>query len=84
MRPSPDQAFSAIVGGPSGEAILMSTESDEIKAAAAELTHAMSRLLRAIDAAGDEAAAAQSVPEQLPEELERLAARLNASGGFSA
>lgn len=62
----------------------MSTESEEIKAAAAELTHAMSRLLRAMDAAGDEGAAAQSVPEQLPEELERLAARLNAAGGFSA
>ena len=61
----------------------MSTE-DDIKAAAAELTHAMSQLVRAIDAAGDESAAVGSIPQSLPEELERLAARLNAAGGFGA
>jgi hypothetical protein len=42
----------------------------------------MSQLLRAIDAAGDEGAAVGSIPAQLPDELERLAARLNAAGGF--
>jgi hypothetical protein len=57
---------------------------DDIKAAAAELTHALSQLVRAIDAAGDERAAAGSIPEQLPGELERLAARLNAAAGFGA
>jgi hypothetical protein len=59
----------------------MSTE-DDIKAAVAELTHAMSQLVRAIDAAGDEGAAVGGIPEALPEELERLAERLNAAGGF--
>jgi hypothetical protein len=72
---------SAIVKDPSRKAMLMSTE-DDIKAAAAELTHAMSQLVRAIDATGDEGAAVGSIPEELPEELERLAARLNAAGGF--
>jgi hypothetical protein len=61
--------------------MLMSTE-DDIKAAAAELTHAMSQFVRTLDAAGDEAATVASIPQQLPEELERLAARLNAAGGF--
>ena len=59
----------------------MSTE-DDIKAAAAVLTHALSQLVRAIDAAGDERAAVESIPPALPEQLERLAARLNAAGGF--
>ncbi|MGA2305368.1 MAG: hypothetical protein ABSH29_14350 [Acidimicrobiales bacterium] len=62
----------------------MSSQADDIKAAAAELTHAMSQLLRAIDAAGDEGAAVGSIPSQLPDELERLAARLNAAGGFGS
>jgi hypothetical protein len=75
--------FSAIVKDPSRKATLMSTE-DDIKAAAAELTHAMSQLVRALDAAGDEGVAVGSIPQQLPEELERLAARLNAVGGFGA
>jgi hypothetical protein len=61
----------------------MSNENDDIKTAASTLTSAMSGLLRAIDAAGDEGAAAKDIPEQLPEELERLAARLNAARGFS-
>ena len=77
-----NRIFSAIVRQPSRRAILMSSQADDIKAAAAELTHAMSQLLRAIDAAGDEGAAVGSIPAQLPDELERLAARLNAAGGF--
>ena len=48
----------------------MSTESDEVTAAAAELTHAMSRLVRAIDASGGDGEAAGAIPEKLPEELE--------------
>jgi hypothetical protein len=69
-----------MVRNPSRKAMLMSAE-DDIKAAVAELTHAMSQLVRAIDAAGDEGAAG-GIPEALPEQLERLAARLNAAGGF--
>jgi hypothetical protein len=80
-RRSRSSRTSAIVKDPSRKAMLMSTEED-IKAAAAGLTHAMSQLVRAIDAAGDESAAVASIPQQLPEELERLAARLNAAGGF--
>jgi hypothetical protein len=61
----------------------MSTESDEVTTAVSELTHAMSRLVRAIDASGGDGEAAGAIPEKLPEELERLAARLNAARGFS-
>jgi hypothetical protein len=62
----------------------MSTEDDSIKNAAAELIAAMSGLLRAIDAMADEGAAARDIPEDLPAELERLAARLSAARGFSS
>jgi hypothetical protein len=55
---------------------------DDIKSAASELTHAMSGLLRAVDAAGDDGTAAQGIPEDLPGELERLAARLSAARGL--
>lgn len=61
----------------------MSSGDSDIEAAASKLTDAMSGLLRAIDALGDEAAAAKDIPEELPDELERLAARLNAARGFS-
>ncbi len=61
----------------------MSDEVDNIKAAAARLTDAMSGLLRAIDAIADESAASRDIPEEMPDELERLAARLNAARGFS-
>jgi hypothetical protein len=55
----------------------MSNEDDSIKAAASKVTSAMSGLLRAIDAAADDGSAVRDIPEELPEELERLAARLN-------
>jgi hypothetical protein len=63
--------------------MFMSNENDNIKAAALDLTNAMSGLLRAIDAMTDEREAANDIPEELPAELERLAARLNAARGFS-
>ncbi len=59
----------------------MSDEND-IKTAAANLTTAMSGLLRALDAVADESAAAKDLPEGLPEELERLSARLDALLGL--
>jgi hypothetical protein len=60
----------------------MGTQDDNIKSAAATLVDAMSGLLRAIDALGDEGLAARDIPEDLPGELERLAARLSAARGF--
>ena len=61
----------------------MSNGDSDIKAAASRLTDAMSGLLRAIDAVDDDGATAKEIPEELPDELERLAARLNAARGFS-
>ncbi|HWF15556.1 MAG TPA: hypothetical protein VG244_05190 [Acidimicrobiales bacterium] len=61
----------------------MSDENDDVKTAASKLTDAMSGLLRAIDAIGDEGAAASDIPDDLPEQLEELAARLNAARGFA-
>ncbi|HEY1653356.1 MAG TPA: hypothetical protein VGG09_15835 [Acidimicrobiales bacterium] len=60
----------------------MSTEESDVKIAASKLTDAMSGLLRAIDAVADEAAAARDIPDELPEQLERLIERLNAARGF--
>ncbi len=60
----------------------MSNDGDDIKSAALRLTDAMSGLLRAIDAVGDEGATATEVPDNLPGDLERLAARLNAAKGY--
>ena len=65
------------------EAMLVSDEKDDIKTAASELTNAVSGLLRAIDAVGDDGAAAKDIPDELLEELERLVARLDAARGFS-
>jgi hypothetical protein len=60
----------------------MANENDDVKTAASKLTDAMSGLVRAIDAVADESAAARDIPEDLPEELERLIARINAAQGF--
>ena len=61
----------------------MSNEDNDIKAAASNLTDAMSGLLRAMDALADESAAAKDIPDDLPGQLERLTERLNAARGFS-
>jgi phage-related minor tail protein len=62
----------------------MSSETEGVNAAVSKLTSAMSELIRAIDAVGDETLATADVPDTLPEQLERLAARLNVAGGFGA
>ena len=58
------------------------TQTDEIEAAASELAHAMSRLVRAIDAVGDDAEAAAHLSEAMPEALQELANRLTAALAF--
>lgn len=62
----------------------MSNEDDNVRTAASQLTRAMGDLVRAIDATADEGAAARGIPEDLPDDLERLAARLNAARGFDS
>ncbi len=60
----------------------MTIETDPIATAAAELTHAMSGFVKAIDDRGDDGEAVRHVPEGLPAELDRLAARINAARGL--
>jgi hypothetical protein len=62
----------------------MSSETDEVKAAAEELVHTMARLVRAIDAVGDDGEAAKHVPQDVPAAMEELAGRVNAAQGFSS
>jgi hypothetical protein len=61
----------------------MNNEDEDIKTASSNLTHAMSGLLRAIDAVADDGTAVRDIPDELPEELQRLATRLNAARGFT-
>jgi len=61
----------------------MTTETEAVTAAAADLTHAMSRLVKAIDDVGDDGEAVRHVPEDLPAELERLVARISADQGLA-
>jgi hypothetical protein len=61
----------------------MTNETDAVTTAAADLTHAMSRLVKAIDDVGDDGVAAKHIPEGLPEELERLVARISADSGLA-
>jgi hypothetical protein len=61
----------------------MGNENDDVKAAAARLTDAMSGLLRAMDAIADEGVAVRDIPEELPGQLELLSERLNAARGFA-
>jgi hypothetical protein len=61
----------------------MSTETEAVTTAAGELTHAMSSLVKAIDAVGDEGEAIKHLPDGLSAALERLAERINASEEFA-
>jgi outer membrane murein-binding lipoprotein Lpp len=60
----------------------MSAKAEEIQAAVSELAHAMARLVRALDALGDDGEAAGNVSEEMVRAIEGLAARLGAAGGF--
>jgi hypothetical protein len=66
------------------KAVIMSAETNEIQAAATELAHAMARLVRAIDAVGDDGEAAKYVSEEMPDALEELASRISAAEGFAS
>jgi epsilon-lactone hydrolase len=59
----------------------MATEHDELQAAVAELTHSMSRFVRALDAVGDSEAASHLSPDFVSN-LGRLTARLDAIEGI--
>lgn len=61
----------------------MSTQTDAVTTAAADLTHAMSRLVKAIDDLGDDGEAIKHIPQELPDELGRLAGRIGADSGLS-
>ena len=61
----------------------MSKETEAVTAAAAALTHAMSGLIKAIDAVGDDGEAAKHLPDGLAAELERLVARISADSGLA-
>jgi hypothetical protein len=60
----------------------MASETDEIAQAVAELTHAMTGLVRVIDANGPEQVAAH-ISDAFAEAFDVLAARINAIRGFS-
>ena len=62
----------------------MSDQTDEVEAAASELTHAMTRFVRAVDAVGDDGEAGRHLPEKLSESLDALATRVGAALGFGA
>jgi hypothetical protein len=60
----------------------VSNQTDEIQAAASELSHAMARLVRAMDAVEDDQEASLHLSEGMSEALERLAARVSAAVGY--
>ncbi len=60
----------------------MAQETDEIAQAVADLTHAMTGLVRVIDAKGPEVVAAH-ISDAFAEALDELAARVNAIRGFA-
>jgi hypothetical protein len=61
----------------------MTSQTDEIESAATELAHAMARLVRAIDAVGDDREAIEHISAEMPEALEQLATRIGAAQGFN-
>lgn len=60
----------------------MSDQSDEVAAAASELTHAMTRLVRAMDAVGDDGEAGHHLSDALANALEELSTRISAAVGY--
>jgi hypothetical protein len=61
----------------------MADATAELGTAASELTHALTGLVRALDAFGDDGEAASHLPEGLAHALEELSARVSAATGFT-
>ena len=61
----------------------MPTDHDELDAAIAELTHSMTRFVRALDAVGESEAVSHFSPDFVSE-VERLTARLDGIEGFGS
>lgn len=61
----------------------MASETDEVAQAVADLTHAMTGLVRVIDAKGSEAVAGH-ISDAFSEALDKLVARLDAIRGFTS
>jgi hypothetical protein len=61
----------------------MTTETEAVTTAAADLTHAMSSLVKALDDVGDDGEATRHLPEEFSAALERLAARISAAQGLA-
>jgi hypothetical protein len=61
----------------------MGAETDEVEAAATELAHALARLVRAIDAVGDDREAIGRISAEMPDALEQLASPIGAAQGFN-
>ena len=62
----------------------MSSETDEVRESATGLVQAMAKLVRAMDAVGDDGEAAAHIPEGVDEALGTLAERVSAAKGFTA
>lgn len=60
----------------------MDSDAHEIEAAVADLTHAMTGLIRVIDAKGPDAVAGH-ISDALSDALDELVSRLNAIRGFT-
>ena len=60
----------------------MSEQTDEVAAVAQGFTQAMTRLVRAMDACGNDGEAVRGMSESVPESLEELAGRISAALGF--
>ncbi len=61
----------------------MTADTKAVETAATELTHAMGRLVKAIDDVGDDREATQALSGDLPAALERLAGRISAAQGLA-
>ena len=61
----------------------MTTETEAVAAAAADVTHALSRFVKALDDVGDDGEAARHLPDGFSAALERLDDRISAAEGLA-